>query len=61
MPDNRRRHDVPTGRPDGPPKGSANALRHGLKSAAYVAHRALVAKAVREAKRLARDLAAKAD
>jgi hypothetical protein len=58
MPDNRRRHDVPTGRRDGAPEGNANALRHGLRSAAHVAHRALVTKAIREANRLARDLAA---
>jgi hypothetical protein len=58
MPNNRRRHDVPTGRRDGAPEGNANAVRHGLKSAAYVAHRAVVTMAIREANRLARDLAA---
>jgi hypothetical protein len=56
MPDNRRRHDVPTGRRDGAPEANANAVRHGLKSAAYIEHRRVVTKAIREANQLARDL-----
>lgn len=35
---NKRRH-VWTGRPKGAPLGSANARRHGLKSAAFLARR----------------------
>jgi hypothetical protein len=55
MPDNRRRHDLPTGRRDGAPEGNANALRHGLKSAAFIKHRRAVTKAIRDANRLARE------
>jgi hypothetical protein len=55
MPYNRRRHDVPTGRRDGAPEGNANALRHGLKSAAFVEHRRAVTKAIRDANRLVRE------
>jgi hypothetical protein len=58
MPDNRRRHDVPTGRRNGAPDGNANAVRHGLRSAAFVTHRAVVVKAIREVRALIRDLAA---
>jgi hypothetical protein len=53
--DNRRRHDVPTGRPPGAPKGSANAFKHGLSSAAAVAHRNAFAAILRETRRLIRE------
>jgi hypothetical protein len=50
-----------TGRPPGAKPGNQQTLKHGLKSAAHVGHRALVSRAIREANRLARDLARAAD
>jgi hypothetical protein len=55
MADNRRRH-VRTGRRPGPPKGSANAFKHGLRRAAFVAHRKAFAAMIREARALMREL-----
>ena len=45
-----------TGRPRGPPKGSANAFKHGLRRAAFVEHRRAAVAMVREAKALVREL-----
>jgi hypothetical protein len=54
--DNRRsRHDVPTGRPPGAPKGSANACRTGVHSSAAVANRKTVNRLLREARKLIRE------
>jgi hypothetical protein len=44
-----------TGKPPGARPGNQQTLKHGLWSAAYVAHRAVVTKAIREANRLARE------
>jgi hypothetical protein len=57
-PDNRRRHDVPTGRRPGAPDGNGNAVRHGLKSKAFTEHRRVVVAAIREANQLRRELGA---
>ena len=54
--DNPRRHDVKTGRPPGPPKGSANAWRSGVHSAAALAQRKTFAALMREARALIREL-----
>jgi hypothetical protein len=51
---NKRRH-VWTGRPKGAPIGSANAHRHGMQSAAFLARRGQVAAAIREARALVRE------
>ena len=45
-----------TGRPRGPPKGSANAFKHGLKSAGFLARRRQVNAVIREARALVREL-----
>ena len=44
-----------TGKPPGAKPGNQQTLKHGLWSAKYVAHRAAVTRAIREAKRLARE------
>jgi hypothetical protein len=50
-----RRPHRRTGRPPGPKKGSANAFKHGLASAAAVANRKAFAALMREARRLIRE------
>ena len=45
-----------TGRRPGAPKGSANALKHGLRMAVFVEHRRSVVAAIREARALLREL-----
>jgi hypothetical protein len=45
-----------TGRRPGPPKGSANAFKHGLRMAAFVEHRRAVVRLIREAKALTIEL-----
>jgi hypothetical protein len=45
-----------TGRPRGPPKGSANAFKHGLRQTAFVEHRRVVVAMIREARALVRKL-----
>jgi hypothetical protein len=55
--DNRRRHDVPTGRPPGAPKGNVNAVRSGAHGASSVASRKAFAALMREARSLLRELA----
>jgi hypothetical protein len=44
-----------TGRPRGPPKGNANARRHGLKSAAFLARRRQVNALLRAARAAIRE------
>jgi hypothetical protein len=52
---NKRRH-VRTGRPTGAPIGNANARRHGMKSAGFVARRKEVNALLRRAKAAIHDL-----
>jgi hypothetical protein len=49
----KRRH-IRTGRPKGPPLGTANNLKHGMRSAAAVERRKAIAWLVRTARALAR-------
>jgi hypothetical protein len=49
----RRRH-VRTGRPTGPPPGSQNALKDGLKTTAFFARRKEVNAIIREARQAIR-------
>jgi hypothetical protein len=46
-----------TGRPPGARPGNQQTLKHGLTTAAFRAHRHVITAAIREARRLARDLA----
>jgi hypothetical protein len=52
--DLRRRHDIPTGRPPGPPLGSYNALKTGARTEAWVQLRKAFAELMREANRVLR-------
>jgi hypothetical protein len=54
MAPNKRRH-VRTGRPTGAPVGSANAFRHGRKTAGFIARRKEVAAVLRAAREAIRD------
>jgi hypothetical protein len=54
MTPNKRRH-VRTGRPTGAPIGNANARRHGMKSAGFVARRKEVNAMLRAAREALRD------
>jgi hypothetical protein len=55
MANDRRRH-VRTGRPPGARPGNTQTVKHGLRRAAFVAHRKAVAAVIREALALMREL-----
>ena len=55
MAPNKRRH-VRTGRPTGAPIGNANARRHGMKSAGFLARRKEVNAMLRAARQAIREL-----
>jgi hypothetical protein len=52
---NDRRH-VKTGRPPGAKPGNIQTVKHGLRRAAFVAHRRAVVAVIREARALLREL-----